>query len=219
MQALMDIDQDSLDEAAIAAYLAGTLSPEERDVVERKLTRDADARELLCMAQEAMDAAMDVPDASEHQSPASTSSPADGDRPATRRPNRLARFGWYAGIAVVVFALGLSLRLVLGPPEEALRSDTPSATFTVEVATPDLHVRWAAVPDAYVYQVTVWNPTAARVVAEHETTETHILPSSPFMQTLRDQLDRSQEYTLRVDALNAEKRYLSHSSTHFQLSP
>jgi hypothetical protein len=100
---------------------------------------------------------------------------------------------------------------------ETTNSETTS--FAVTVATPDLHVHWDSVPDAYVYQVTVWNPAAARLVAEYETRETQILPSTPFMQTLRDQLDRSQEYTLRVEAFNAEKRSLVHFSTPFQLSP
>lgn len=220
MQALMDLDQDSLDEATIAAYLAGTLSPDEREAVERKLTRDADARELLCMAQEAMDAAMDVPDGAEPETAVPANHPDDGDRPATRRPNRLARFGWYAGIAVVVFALGLSLRLVLGPPNDVLRSNTPPASFTVEVNTPDLHFHWPKVADVYTYKVSIWDPAAAQVVAEHQTADTQIPPADPFMQTLRDRLHRGKEYSVRVDAINAENRVIQRSSlAHFELAP
>lgn len=221
MYAQMDQAQDSLDEATLAAYLADTLSPQERVAVERKLTRDADARELLCMAQEAMDAALEVTDAPMPEVSASPPRPDTGDRAPKRRSSRLARVGRYVGVAVVVFVIGLSLRLVLGPPGDGLRSfiDADAPEFTVEVVSPNLHMDWAPVEEAYAYHLKIWDPEEARVVAEHQTAATELTAQDPFVQSLRAQLVPSKEYTLQVEAVDAENRLIRRSElTRFQLA-
>lgn len=216
MYSLMDQAQGSLDEATLAAYLAGSLSPEDRVAVERKLTRDAEARELLCMAQEAMDAALEVTDAPTPDAPASPS-PKTGDRAPKRRSSRLERFGRYAGIAVLVFAIGLSLRLAFGPPSDVLRGD--ESDFAVEIVSPTLHIDWAPIEGAYAYHVKVWDPAEARIIADHQTVATELTAQDPFVQTLRSQLVPSKTYSLQIEAVDDENRLINRSELRrFQLA-
>ncbi len=196
----------SVDEYTMAAFMAGTLSDEEHEAVIAYLSENAEARELLCMAHEALEAAT-IPE----PQPIAPPLPAQHSRPA-QKPGASKRWMQLTGAAVLVFALGFGLRLTLAPPTSLTRDDvTPSkTTLTVDVS-PALDFQWTAIPDAYKYKVVIWDARGARVVAEHETNATRLSDSDPFVQTLSPILDASQHYTLRIDAIDARNRLIESS--------
>lgn len=204
-----------LDEYDLAAFLAGTLPESRRQEVVAYLASNAEARELLCMAHEALEMSQKP----EVYTPPPQGAPARAPRKAVPR-QRTFRFGRYLAAAVVVFSLGFGLRLALGPPDDALRSQQEATQdkLTVEIATPDLAFEWTPIPSAYRYTIVVWDAYEARVVAQHETRTTSISHHSEFVETLRPLLRSNRDYTLRVDAIDARNRLLKSSDlTNFSL--
>lgn len=198
----MDTVLQPVDEYTMAAFMAGTLSDEAQEAVVAYLSENAEARELLCMAHEALEAAT-IPE----PQPVVETLP---DRPA--RPGRSNRWFRLAGAAVLVFALGFGLRVTLGPPNHLTRDNTTAQTsaLTVDVS-PALNFQWTPIPDAYKYKVVIWDARGARVVAEHETDATQLSDNDPFVQTLHPILHASQQYTLRIDAIDARNRLIESS--------
>lgn len=198
------------DEYLLAAFLADTLPDAQRHHVAAQLADSAEARELMCMAYEMME----TPVADE---PLSVLTPVP-DRgalsaPMARRMPRPTRFAPYLALAVLIFSLGVTLRLAMNPAPDALRSQSPMQphSLAVEVVTPALQVQWTPVPDAYTYRLVIWDPQAARVVAEHETAATLLSGDDPFIQELYPMLGTEQSYTLRIDAIDARNRLLESS--------
>lgn len=213
----MNKDNQVMDEYTLAAFMAGTLSPERREDVALYLSNNADARELLQMAYEALEASRDqdldfeLPEV-------------EGVLPAQIRPDRvptqlsrrfhsgMARF---AAAAVFVFAVGMGLRVSLGPPTDALRSRQADDVLTLSVATSadDPVVHWNQVPDAYQYRVVFWDPQAAEVVGRHETSSTRLDQGDAFIESIRTQATDGRSYTVRVDAYDAQNRLIQTSET------
>lgn len=211
----MDQKEPHFDDYTLAAFMAGTLPESRRKEVAAYLARNANARELLHLAYEAMDASHQTErlpqDAATTE--AAVSRPAPRTRPAQpRRPMmaRLVDLRWYVAAACLVFSLGLGLRMVVSP------AATPAtvrgeAGMSVEVAAQSLRFQWATVADAYQYRVTVWDPSGAAQIMEHTTQDTFIASDAPALEDLRAQLVPGQSYALRVDAVNAQNRTLKSS--------
>lgn len=221
----MDQTNQLIDEYTLAAFIAGTLSKQRRDEVIAYLAENAEARELLHMAYQAMETARQT---DEIAGPARVADrpahlPArEADRtparPALRRLHGLSR---YVVATVVVFTIGLGLRLAFGPPTDALRSPLPaqSSELTVQVSPSDLVFTWNHIPDAYQYRVVIWDPQEARVVARHETATTRLDEESAFVRELRAQLADDHTYTIRIDAVDAQNRLIQSSeSIEFDVS-
>ena len=227
----MDRTNQAIDEYTLAAFLGGTLSDQRRAEVIAYLAQNADARELLQMTYEAMQAARpDGASAAPPLSHAAGAAPASvpqaasapeavavtpaASREAARRPaRRFTGLRRYAAATVVIFAVGLSLRLILGPPTDALRSPVPAQAgeLGVQVSASDLTLRWHAVPEAYRYRITVWDPQEARVVARTETTAPVTDRADAFTIELREKLSPGRAYTLRIDAVDVQNRVLQSS--------
>lgn len=219
----MDSELQSVDDVMLAAYLEGTLSDDDRRVVTAYLADHAEAREVLCMAYEALEAAQADTASAIGQRP--SPAPAGGRAPqrsATAPPrSRFPQLARFTGIALVIFAVGFALRAVLGPPGDGLRSlQEESPTLEIQIETPTLHFSWSPVPDAYLYRLVFWDPAAAQVVGQHETVGTELLRDDPFVQDLSTRLDANRTYTLRIDAVDARNRLIESSDlVRFQLQP
>jgi hypothetical protein len=114
-----------------------------------------------------------------------------------------------------VFAVGVGLRLTLGPPADALRSrqadDVLALSVQDEAGGPVVH--WNQVPDAYQYRVVVWDPQAAEVVGRHETTATRLDARDEFMRSVRSEAGEPRSVTVRVDAYDVQNRLIQTSET------
>lgn len=224
----MDRTNDPIDEYTLAAFMAGTLSRERREEVASYLAQNSDARELLQMAYEALNAARSAEPVPEEQAPVVRAAapprpprPREAERAATP-PRALRRLGGlrrYMAAAAVVFTVGISLRLAFGPPTDALRSQ-PAETMamTVQVDASDLEFVWSNVPDAYEYRLVIWDLQEARVVARHETTGNALAEDDPFVASLRPQLAAGKPYTIRIDAIDAQNRLIL-SSDALEFTP
>lgn len=212
-----------IDDHTLASFMAGTLPASRHREVAAYLADNAGARELLHMAYEAMDAGDTVlaPLESMPREPHRPRPATRPDRPA-QRPARLRLLTRFAAAAVVVFAVGLGVRLALQPaPEPLLRqAPAPALTITPPASLADLSFAWSPVDGADHYNVVIWDLEAARVVARHTTPDPRIDPGTPFTRLLHPQLAPGHPYALRVDALSAENRtLLSSELTEFTLAP
>lgn len=216
----MNRSNQPIDEYTLAAFIAGTLSEERRREVIVYLAEHPEARTLLHMAYEAMEAA---------PTPAPVRAEGDGaDREATPalpppRHDRTAQprtWGRYLTASLALVLVGIGLGVLLDPPRDGTRTPqlAEDARLVVEVDQPDLSFSWNAVPNAYVYRVVIWDPIDVRVVDEHETTVTRLKADAPFMQTLRSNLTAGRRYSIRVDAINAQQRQIQTAAVDFVYS-
>lgn len=206
----MDQTHTPVDEYILAAFIAGTLDEERRRAVINYLAANAEARELLHMAYQAMEAAH-APDAVPEVHPAPAQLPVSPVR--DRAPRRRIARRMAAGLLAVLL-VGFGVRALLFAPSDALRSPQPAAeapTFSVQIETPSLAMSWDPVLDAYAYQIIIWDPVGVRVVDRHRTTATHLDADDPFVETLSATLEPGHSYSLRVDAINAQNRQLRSS--------
>lgn len=211
----MERSTQIIDEYTLAAFIAGTLPEQRRSEVVAYLAENADARELLHMAYEALQASH----VTEEAAPPRPDEPApptvrEPDRGAVWRPaRRLQGLGRYAVATVVVFTVGLGLRLAFGPPTDALRSPLPAQAgeMAVQVSPSDLTIEWSPVADAYEYRIVVWDPQQARVVTRSETSAHQ--SDAAFAAELRQKLAAGHTYTLRIDAVDAQNRLLQSSAS------
>lgn len=221
----MNSADSSFDEYTLAAFMAGSLSDDRRQEVITYLAENAEARELLAMAYQALDASTDetplpfevpaIPQATPQPvKPAPARAPRVQDRGPRVQERTARRFSWkqmsrYAGVFVVVFALGLSLRLVLGPPAQeddplTVRDGTAEMSLNPTVEQ-DLIFRWNAVQGADRYTVTVFD-NESEIIATYETKSNRINSSDSFLQELKPKLTADETYTLRIDAWTLENR-------------
>lgn len=218
-----------LDEYTLAAFLAGTLPPERRAEVMASLADNEDARELLCMAEEAL-AAAPPPVAAPFTDPASEAPPpppvpskaAPPDRaPRPSSSRRRVRFGHLLVGTVLVLLLGIGIQFSLRPPApDRFRSgdEAVEAPFEAEVSMPGLAFRWTEVPEAYYYRVVVLDPQAAQVLGQHETRAVQLPPDDAFVVALRTKIVPGRPYSFRVDAMDAQNRLVQSSpSVLFEL--
>ncbi len=219
----MNRSTQPIDEYTLAAFIAGTLSEERRREVIAYLADHPEARTLLHMAVEAMDAATEpaappepVPAPGDEagagdgadRMPLPRPTPARRDHPARRRSR-----GRYLTLSLALVLAGIGIGVLLTPPIDGTRTPLLSedTRLVVDVDQPELAFSWNIVPNAEVYRVVVWDPEGVRIVAEHETAETELDADDPFMRALRERLTAGQRYTLRVDAVNAQRRQIQSS--------
>lgn len=204
-------DSNPLDEYTLAAFLAGTLSEEKhRDVLQYLVAND-EARELVCMAQDAMEAARE-PVTEPFTLPEVTSKPTAAPRPA-RSPAQptlsLVRWKPFAVAAMVLVVLTIGLQQTsLFDRTDTLRGTEEASALTVHVNAQTLAMSWTALPDAYSYRVVVWDVEAAESVARHELRTTELDETDPFVQQLHDQLEAGREYEVRIDVRDDENRVI-----------
>ncbi len=213
----MDHAQQPIDEYTLAAFLSGTLPEDRRREVVAYLAANADARELLCLAQEAMEAArepvvepFEVPTAA----PPRAASPPPRALPRPERPaRRLQRLRRVATAALMVVVLGIGLHLGLRLNQDTLRGGEPDQVteLTVRVAKRALQFQWNQIPDAYYYRLVVWDPLEADVVAQHETRSTRLGRDDAFVLSLHSKLLPSRPYKVRVDAMDVQNRLIQSS--------
>jgi hypothetical protein len=203
-------DSNPLDEHTLAAFLSGTLSEEKHREVVRHLAANEEAREVVCMAQDAMEAARE-PVTEPFILPEVASKPSAAPRPA-RAPTwpALSLVHWkpFAVAAMVLVVLTIGLQAGLFNNTDTLRGGEEAPALTVEVDAQTLMMSWNALPDAYSYHVVVWDVEAAESVARHELRTTRLDKSDPFVQQLHDQLEAGREYEVRVDAQDDENRII-----------
>lgn len=206
-------EQNPLDEYTLAAFLAGTLSEEQHREVIAYLAENEDARELVCMAQDAMEAARQ-PVTEPFALPAAPPKPATLP-PSPRAPERptlsLVRWQRYAVAAMVLLAITIGLRIGLSGNIDTLRGSEDAPGITGQVDATTLEMSWNAPPDAYSYHLVVWDVEAAESVAQHDLRATHLDDDDPFVQELHDQLVSGRQYEIRIDALNVENRVIQRS--------
>ncbi len=222
----MKPDQHPIDEYTLAAFLSGILSEERRREVVAYLAKNADARELLCMAQEALEASQQpvveqpftMPMAAPEQPAPSREpirhAPRPVPRPATRpavpRAARLRRFAT-AAVMVTVLAIGLRVGLSLNDIDTQRGATDENVALEVEVSTPALRFQWTEIPDAYYYRLVIWDVEAAEFVAEHETKSTRLGRNDAFLLSLRDKLKLHRTYQVRIDAMDVQNRLIQDS--------
>ena len=191
---------EPIDDHLLAGFLAGTLPADQRARVVRYLADNGDAREVLALAGRALDAAGPLP-AAPARRPA--------DRPARERVARRAPVLRRALLAVVLlFGGGAGLRLAFGPPADQLRATVAEAPLRARVAD-DGTVTWGPLAGAARYEVVVYDPAEARVVARAEATAP--ATDAAFAADLRTRLTPGRTYEVRVDAFSPENRQLRSS--------
>lgn len=206
-----------IDEYTLAAFLAGTLTEKRRQEVIKYLAVNRDAREVLHMAAEALEAARtgDPVD----PSPSVLRTPTMRRRskePERRLPRTWIRGpGRYAAATVFVFVVGMVLRLAFAPPSDVLRSplDRSGPQIRIEVSVPGPTLAWSAVENAYRYRLVVWDQQQARVAGQYETSDNELGRTHAVVHELREDLQRGSTYTLRIDAIDAQNRLVQSSET------
>ena len=218
----MNRTQHPIDEYTLAAFLSGTLSEEQRHEVVAYLAENADARELLCMAQEALEAAQQpavvqpftTPTVAPKQPAPPHRMPRPAPRPAIRpaRVARLHRLRRFAMAAVMVTVLGIGLRVGLSFNNiDTQRGADENTPLEVQVSTPALQLQWTEIPDAYYYRLVIWDVEAAELVAQHETKSTRLGRNDAFLLSLRDKLKLHRTYQVRIDAVDVQNRLIQDS--------
>ena len=220
----MQRNQNPIDEYTLAAFLSGTLPEEQRRDVMAYLAENADARELLCMAQVALEAAhqpavekpLTAPVAAPEQPAPSRvpvrRAPRPALRPAVPRARRQLRLRRFATAAVMVVVLGIGLRVGLSLNDiDTQRGTDENAALEVEVTTPALQLRWTEIPDAYYYRLVIWDVEAAELVAQHETKSTRLGRNDAFLLSLRGELKLHRTYQVRIDAMDVQNRLIQDS--------
>ncbi len=218
----MNRKKQPIDEYTLAAFLSGSLPEDRRREVVAYLAENADARELLCMAHEALDAAehpvaepFAMPHATPEPAAPKTAAPVPrrAARPAVPRPAlRRQRVRRFATAALMVAVLGIGLRVGLSLNDtDALRGDAEDDRLTVRVSTPALQFQWNTVEEAYYYRLVVWDVDAAEVVARHETKSTRLGRNDAFVLSLRHELKAERLYSARIEAVDVQNRLILRS--------
>ncbi|MDX1547357.1 MAG: hypothetical protein R3247_10235 [Rhodothermales bacterium] len=203
----MHRDPLSLDEYTLAAFLAGTLPEDRRAEVLAYLAEHDDARELLCMAEEALavaEAPVAAPFALPRPAPAEDRRP---QAPARRRSGALLA----ASLALTLLVAGGLYLSRPAPDRFRSTSEAPAPTLVAEVSTEALQFQWTPVPEAYYYRLVILEPEVAAVVAQHETRETRLGRDDAFVLSLLPHLQPNRRYSLRVDAIDVQNRLVQSS--------
>jgi hypothetical protein len=218
----------SVDEHTLAAFLAGTLTETRRREVAAYLDGDPEARDVLRMASEALQAARSEEPAGRSSLVARTPALQRAQRSAQRSVQHSAQrsalpavrsnirgAGLYASAASFVFGVGLVLWFALGPPLEAFRPPPlpDHARLSVELSYPGPTIAWQPVEEAFRYRLVVWDQRRADVAGSYRTTDHELGSSHEIIQALREDLQTGRTYVLRVDAIDARNRRVQSSAT------
>ncbi len=210
----MKPDQHPIDEYTLAEFLSGTLSEERRREVVAYLAKNADARELLCMAQEALEASQQPVVEQPFTMPmAAPEQPAPSREPIRHTPRPAARLRRFATAAVMVtvLAIGLRVGLSLNDIDTQRGATDENVALEVEVSTPALRFQWNEIPDAYYYRLVIYDVEALEYVAEHETKSIRLGRNDAFLLSLRDKLKLHRTYQVRIDAMDVQNRLIQDS--------
>ncbi len=212
----MSREKQPIDEYTLAAFLSGTLPQDRRHEVMVYLAENADARELLCMAGEAMEATQQpvtepftlpqkttAPPRREDRAPTTAATPS----PLRKQRLRQATLG---AVVVVFLSVGLYVGLPLNKTD-TVRGNTLDDGLTVQVSTPALQFEWNEVEDAYYYSLVIWDVDAAELVAQHETKSTRLGRNDAFVLSLHRDLEMNRRYEARIDALDVQNRRIQSS--------
>lgn len=181
-----------MDDATLAAFIAGTLPAERRQTVVVRLAQDEALREVLHMACTLLEAPRSAR-AEDHDDPPLLPTSASAE----------TRMGWGLAGFIGLFLLGLGLRLGLGSPWP----DTGG--IHVAVTTHPLRVQWQVIPGAERYCVTIWRPETVQRVIRFETTTPQVDATHPFWRDLR--AHSSGSWLLKVEALGPRDRVVETS--------
>lgn len=179
-----------VDDPLLTAFIAGTVTPEERAHVLRHLLDNPDARDLVGMSTHALHEVQGTAVAA----------------PRRRRTHALVRVSL---AALTLLTGGVTLRLALTaaePATDTLRSSAVEAPLQVRVD--DATVSWNALSGAARYDVVVWDATTATVTARTSTTGTS---SGDAFDAALTSADRASQQ-VRVDAFDAENRLMASSA-------
>lgn len=220
----MSRNQQPVDEYTLAAFLAGTLAEEQRREVAAFLAENSDARELLCMAQEAMETAerpsvaepIPLPSAlTEETAPSLLPTtpplprPAGSRGPVLRNPIfRIATMG----LLVIVLSVALHVGWKLSTTDALRGTRTGEEQLEVRVSTPALQFEWNEVKDAYYYRLVIFDVEHAEVVAEHSTKSTRVGRNDAFVLSLYRELTPGRLYSARIDAFDIQNRTIQSST-------
>lgn len=183
---------EPVDDQLLSAFIAGTTTPEQRARVLTHIAQDADAREIVGMARQALGAV-------------------DAEARRAMAPRRARRTPWIVRVtlgAVLVLGTGVGLRVALqDTATDTLRTHGAETALTVRLTGDGF--RWTAVPGAVRYEVVVWDAATAAVTARtvSQTTET----GDDFAAVLRAARTSETPQQVRVDAFDAENRLLASS--------
>ncbi len=201
---------DPIDDHVLADFLAKRLTPARRAEVIRHLAENEEAREKLRMSYQALEAVTEsahAPVFALHNREESEAAPSAAPAPRFYTLRNVSRVA--AAVALLI-ASGATLRLVLGPPADQLRTPgvQQAPVLAVEVLPDVLAITWGAVSGANTYDVIVWDQEAAREVASTTTSALQLPAGSDFARTLREALQPGHTYTVRVTAFDAQNRSL-----------
>lgn len=197
-----------IDEYTLAAYLADTLPEDRRAEVSIYLAENAEARELLCMAQEALD----VVDKPEVVGRPTFSLRAD--RPAKRLQPVFGGIKRHALAIAAVFLImsGVGLYTMMPPSFDTVRSSVEGTSeFNLTISVQELAFEWSAIPETDYYKITVLDPLEIDVIGKHQTRATTLDSSDPFIFSLLPKLTPQYIYSVRLDAYDKENRLIQSS--------
>ena len=205
---------DYIDEYTLADFIAGNLTGKQHADVIAYLANNADARELLRLASAALEEAKNLQELAETESHGFLRAPFRSDRMAVRSPLFYRRIKRYAVATLMVFAVGIGLRLLFFPVSDPLRNggNLEILDVSIHVNQQDLQFEWTGVEDAFRYRLVVWDVLEAHVVGRYETRSTYLDRENDFIIELLERLEPGRTYTLRIDAVDAQNRMIRSST-------
>lgn len=189
---------EPVNDSLLAGFLAGTLTPDQRTHVVRYLADNAEAREVLRLAHQAL-----------HASEQPTMMQAPSRPPVRHARHRVPALARYALVLALVFSGGAILRVMVWPATDELRSqpgqvEGPALRPVLQGSA----LQWAPVAEATAYELVLWDPQEARVLHRVQTAQTRT--DEAFARVFQA-LPPGRTVAVRVDAFDAQNRLLASS--------
>ena len=215
MATVQDISaQEEVDEFLLAAYLSHGLPRELRREIELYLLNNRNARDLLGMANEALQQAnlpspARVPEIQEEEVPAGdpyVQTPADRSYVRTRM--------LIATLPILVVTAGLLILALRWNPGPSLPAGTSAATMATtwmpSISGDGNTLSWNALPTAASYAVVVYSSETSRIVNLQATTQNRLNDLQSVLYSYRDTDD--SDLAVWVIALDTEGTVLRSSA-------